>query len=145
MKKKKFLLLSFLLASAFACTKDNSQHIIPVNAKPVITGNWQWVVSHGGWGAVYQPTADSVVTLRLSKDSSCAMLLNDQVEYSGTFSTSVTPGPDSSFLLSFNHYVQLRDLRLQQLENIIYFKNDTMVLYDYLISDGSSHVFVRKK
>ncbi len=73
------------------------------------------------------------------------MLLNDQVEYSGTFSTSVTPGPDSSFLLSFNHYVQLRDLRLQQLENIIYFKNDTMVLYDYLISDGSSHVFVRKK
>jgi hypothetical protein len=115
----------------------------PGVTKPDITGKWQWLQSTTGWGGQVKPATDTIVLLTLGSDSAYTLVINNRIVITGAFKTTISPTPDSSLVFNFGSGLQAKELRLRDRENVIYLKNDTCWLYDYLIADGTSHWFKR--
>lgn len=144
LKKRSYLPLFILLASPgiIACGKDKNPFKANPKPKVELAGEWKWVSSRGGWGGdIIEPSVDSVVTLRFGADSSYSVKLNNQLKFSGYFSSVTLPLMDSLIVLSFDTNIRVHRMRIQRSESIVYFAHDTCTLYDSNMSDGYSHIF----
>jgi hypothetical protein len=128
-----------------SCSKKQNETSESTSSAPKIKlmGEWTWVESRTGWGALVTPAIDSIVKLKLTDDSTYVVTLNNQIKYSGRFSTFISPSQDSSLVLQCDNNFSVHNLRFRNTESVIYFKNDSCRFYDYQIMDGSSHLFTR--
>jgi len=137
-----FLASMIFLLMLYSCSKSSHDSTFQ-NDPNAITGEWKWIGSRTGWGSPIDPNSDSVIILKLNRDSSYLLSLNNIVKYSGIFSSRLMPDMDSLLVLEFNSHMQVNQLKLNNKESILYFKNDTCQLYDFGTADGSVHSFHR--
>jgi len=135
-------IISILLS--YSCSKNNSTNSNATNNQKTILGEWKWIKSTGGWGDTKMSNSDTIVTLKLNTDSTYFVLLNNQVKYAGSFSGSLSSILDSLLVLEFDQNIEAHQLRIPKMQSIVYFNNDTCILYDYRIADGYSHLYYRR-
>lgn len=140
---RKFSIPLLLLLFSYSCSKNSGDVNLPSNQK-TITGEWKWINSTSGWGDTRIAVADSVIILTLNNDSSYAVSLNNQVKYSGNFSSSIVTGSDSLLVLQFDRNMEVSKLRIHMMQSVVYFNTDTCRLFDYSTADGYSHLYYRK-
>ena|SRR5664279_82042 len=140
-------ILAIGLLLPISCSRKSES--IPINKPPgnqvQILGKWSWQKSTTGWGGESYPPQDTSIAIKLNDDSTFSVWLNSDSVLHGAFSTVIIPAYDSLPIIQFNTIVSVSLLHLRQLEHITYVNNDTCWLYDYLTSDGSSHLFTRIK
>jgi hypothetical protein len=135
--------LLFFLLFSYSCSK-RSGDVNSSGNKKTIAGEWKWINSISGWGSIKTAVADTIVILTLNNDSSYSVSLNNQVKYSGNFSSSIITGSDSLLVLQFDRNMEVSQLRIPMMQSVVYFNNDTCRLYDYAFADGYSHLYYRK-
>jgi hypothetical protein len=106
-----------------------------------IIGKWRWVKSQGGFaGMTIFPTPTQQSSFQFNADST---VVNIETNSAGThtrssvFHTSSIPPTYDSFKLQ----MEMVDIRATQLFK---FSNDSLVLSDYMISDGFVSWYVRE-
>jgi hypothetical protein len=127
-----------------SCSKNDSGNFDLPDNKKTILGEWQWIRSANGWGDIRIPHTDSIVTLKMNKDSTYSVALNNEVVYSGNFSTKIIPVWDSLLVIQFDQNMSIHLLRIRKMQSLIYFSPDTCSLYDHSTTDGYSHIYYRK-
>ncbi len=138
---KKLGLLIFIIAYS-SCKKhsENTNH----HGVPELVLSWDWQRSVTGWGAISTPSPDSLITLSFGDDGKYILQVNSQSILSGNYSTSPDSVTNSYQVIHFDqHFGVDNKFRLMEREAIMTLGSDTLLLYDYLINDGSTHLFVR--
>ena len=131
------LFVSFILA--FNSCKKDSEHNNPAN------GQWKWTLSIGGFSgnSISEPSSNSNVTLTLDNSLTYTTYLNNQTKTQGTYQITTLSGNTS--IIHFDKPIITDNLYLHYEQTILLNRNDSLVLYDYNISEGFRHFFTKIK
>lgn len=138
----KKLIVLLILVGFISCKKEKNND--DENYTPGLVSSWDWQRTVTGWGAVSLPNPDSLITLSLNTNGSYDLQLNSVITQSGVYTVSPDSITNNYDVIHFDQPVNMGTyFRLQQRESILMLGSDSLLLYDYLVADGCTHLFIR--
>ena len=135
---KKYFLLFFSILFYFpfnACTKttDNNTNLV---------AQWQWMYSFGGIAAMKINAAPNIVVINIKSDSTYTYSENGVIKSNDRYKLTYTNANKAVI-----NFINLNASKVWFEPNgeIYSIKNDTLMLTDYMISDGFTHYFQKIK
>jgi hypothetical protein len=133
---KKILLLSALALALYSCTAD--KNAIKTSGQGLI-GKWNLVQQSGGFtGGVHTPTTPTAI--EFTADSVYKFYQNNQIISQSKFHTSVVTRPATNERV---YVVTVADISVGKSYNADI--RDTLLMFDYQISDGYTYKYARVK